>query len=154
MLRLNLGCADRHIPGWTNVDIVPPADLISDLSQRWPWDDSTADAIKAEDIFEHLPDRIHTMNETWRVLRHMGMAEIIVPSAAEGAGFAQDPTHKSAWCANSFQYFEHGSFAFERLAKSYGIIGGFRIVSLEKKIYQDKYEPVVKIHVTLQAIKL
>lgn len=153
MLRLNLGCADRHIPGWKNVDIVPPADIIADLSKSWPWEDSSVDAIKAEDIIEHLPNRIHTMNEIWRVLAPNAIAEIVVPSAAEGAGFAQDPTHVSQWCANSFQYFEHGSFAFKRLGKAYGIIGGFRIVSLEKKTYQDQYEPVVKVHVSLQAIK-
>ena len=106
-MRLNLGCADRHLPGFLNVDIVPPADFVTDLSASWPWPDNSATEIVAEDILEHLPNRIHTMNELHRVLANGGIARIVVPSACEGSGFAQDPTHQSAWSANSFQYFEY-----------------------------------------------
>jgi predicted SAM-dependent methyltransferase len=66
-LRLNLGCSDAHVKGWLNVDLCPPADQIADLSQRWPWNDCSVGEVKAWDLFEHLPSKIHTMNECHRV---------------------------------------------------------------------------------------
>jgi predicted SAM-dependent methyltransferase len=151
-VRLNLGCADRHKEGFVNVDICAPADQIADLTQPWPWSDSSVHEVIAEDIFEHLPNKIHTMNELWRVLCHGGMATIVVPDGC-GPGQHQDPDHKSAWVMNSFQYWQHESFAFGRLAKAYGIKGAFRIISLTKQNYRDTYEPVPKITAVLEAVK-
>lgn len=151
--RLNLGCSDRAFPGFIGVDIAPPADVIADLRDPWPWADSSVTEVRAHDVFEHLPNRIHTMNELWRVLKPGGQAVVEVPSATKGAGFAQDPTHVSPWCMNSFQYFEAGSFAHQRLAKAYGIKAAFRIVSLSERQYQDVHEPVWKITAILEAVK-
>lgn len=152
-MRLNLGSCDRAFPGFLSVDICPPADVVADLSQPWPWPDSSVDEVRAHDVFEHLPSRIHTMNELHRVLKPGARAIVEVPSATEGAGFVQDPTHVTPWCMNSFQYFEAGSFAHIRLAKSYGIRAAFKIVSLTKQTYQDVHEPVVKITAVLEAVK-
>ncbi len=152
-MRLNLGACDRRIPGFLSVDIAPPADIIADLSQAWPWPDSSVDEVAAFDLFEHLPDRVHTMNELHRVLKPGARATIEVPNAAKGAGQWQDPTHKSPWCLNSWQYYEAGSFAHNRLAKSYRITAAFRIVELSEKQYQDVREPVWKIRVVLEALK-
>ena len=152
-MKLNLGAADRALEGFLSVDICEPADIVTDLSQPWPWPDSSVDEVAAFDIVEHLPDRIHTMNELHRVLKPGGVARIEVPNASRGAGFWQDPTHVSGWCLNSFQYFEHGSFAVQRLAKSYGITARFRIVSLGERSYQDVREEVWKIAAVLEAVK-
>lgn len=154
-MRLNLGCADRALQGWVNVDIAPAPwiDQVADLTQTWPWQDASVSEVFAADVFEHLPDRIHTMNELWRVLRPGATAKIEVPSAARGAGFAQDPTHKSMWCMNSFQYFEHGSFARNRLAKLYGIKAAFRVRGLSERVYRDVHEDVYKITAILEAVK-
>lgn len=135
------------------MDIAPPADVVTDLSQRWPWDDSTVEDVKAFDIIEHLPDRIFTMNELHRVLKPGARAHIEVPDALRGAGFIQDPTHKTPWCLNSFQYFEADTFAHERLAKSYGITAKFKVVELYERQYRDKYEEVWKITAILEAVK-
>lgn len=154
-MRLNLGCADRDIQGFVGVDIAPGpcVDVVADLRQLWPWEDSTVLEVRAHDVFEHLPDRIHTMNELWRVLQRGGIATVEVPSASKGAGFAQDPTHCSAWCMNSFQYYEHGSFAVKRLADAYGIKARFNVLSLEEREYQDVREMVWKITAVLEAVK-
>ena len=158
---LNLGCANRHLPPpFTNVDIVEPADVLADLSGPqlgdgrlgWLWPDSSVDAIQADDILEHLEDKIFVMNEAWRVLRNGGVFDITVPSAL-GAGAWQDPTHKSYWVRNSFQYYEAGSFATGRLANAYRIKARFRIEKLEEKDYKDAYETVPKIHAVLVAVK-
>ena len=69
MDRLNLGCCDNHKSGFINVDICPPADVVCDLREVWPWGESSIEMIRAHDIIEHLPDKVHTMNEIWRVLK-------------------------------------------------------------------------------------
>jgi 2-polyprenyl-3-methyl-5-hydroxy-6-metoxy-1,4-benzoquinol methylase len=152
-MRLNLGACDRAIAGFLSVDIAPPADVIADLAQPWPWPDSSVDEVVAHDVIEHIADRIHFMNELCRVLKPGATATIETPNASKGAGYFQDPTHVAPWCMNSFQYFEAGSFATQRLAKSYGITARFRIVSLTEREYQDTYEKVWKITAVLEAVK-
>jgi hypothetical protein len=97
--------------------------------------------------------RTHVFNELYRVLKPGAVATIEVPSAAEGAGFAQDPTHVTPWCANSFQYFRNGSFAHNRLARAYGITARFEVLELSRRTYKDEYEDVVKITARLRAVK-
>jgi SAM-dependent methyltransferase len=154
-MKLNLGCADRPFDGFIGVDIAegPFVDQVADLSGRWPWDDNSVDEIRAFDVIEHIADRIHFMNEMHRVLRHGGRAHIEVPSSVKGAGFAQDPTHVSHWCMNSFQYFREGSFAHQRLSKAYGITARFNVIHLSERPYQDEYEEVWKITAILEAVK-
>lgn len=152
-LRLNLGSADRAFDGFLSVDIVPPADVVTDLAKPWPWPDRSVEEVLALDIIEHIEDRIHFMNELHRVLKSGARASIETPNAARGAGFFQDPTHKSPWCLNSFQYFEDGSFAHQRLAKSYGITARFRIVELAQREVDDVREPVWKIRAILECVK-
>jgi predicted SAM-dependent methyltransferase len=152
-LKLNLGCADRPIQGFIGVDIASPCDEIADLTQPWPWPDSSVDEVVAYDVIEHLPDRIHTMNELWRVLRPGARATIEVPSASKGAGAFQDPTHVSFWTMNNWQYFTAGNFAHKRLARAYGIKAAFRVVSLTEAQLVDAHEPVWKITAILEAVK-
>src|ERR1035441_3995301 len=80
-MRLNLGCSDAHVKGWLNVDLCEPADVIADLSAyQWPWIHSTVDEVKAWDIFEHLPNKIHTMNECHRVMKAGAKLDLFIPT--------------------------------------------------------------------------
>jgi hypothetical protein len=168
-MRLNLGCADRHMEGYLNVDIAPPADQLVDLARPWPWPDSSVSEVIALDVCEHIGDmaangflwsrhplgRIHFMNELHRVLVPNGRATIETPNASRGCGYYQDPTHVSPWCLSTFKYFEHGAFAHGRLAKSYGITAAFRIVSLDEfeTNGEDPREKAWKIKAVLEAVK-
>lgn len=152
-MRLNLGSLDRAFPDFLSVDICPPADFVCDLSKPWPWIDSSVEEVRAHDVFEHIENRIQTMNELWRVLIPGGRATVEVPSAAHGAGFACDPTHVSAWCLASFQYFEEGSACHNRFAKSYGITARFRVVNLVEIPDPSHPEPVWKVTAVLEAVK-
>ena len=100
--KMNLGCNQNILPGWTNVDIHPfeGVDVTANLEEKWPWEDDSIDYIRAFDLLEHLRDPIHTMNEAWRVLRNRGIFEVWVPST-DGRGAFQDPTHVSFWNQNS-----------------------------------------------------
>ena len=105
-LKLNLGCNQNYLDGWTNVDIEQygKVDVCTDLNDPWPWDDNSVDYITAYNIVEHLKDPIHVMNEAWRVLKPGAAFEIYVPST-DGRGAFQDPTHISFWNENSFAYY-------------------------------------------------
>lgn len=173
-MRLNLGAGDRRIEGFVSVDIAPPADQIVDLSGPWPWPDSSVDEVLAFDVCEHIGDwistpdlghpfhprgtngRIHFMNELHRVLKPGALATIETPDASRGVGYWQDPSHVSPWCRSTFKYFEHGSFAHTRLAKSYGITAAFKIVEMKElgPMPAEGFGKMVwKIRAVLEAVK-
>ncbi len=147
-MKINLGCHQNHRPGFLNVDRVPPADLIADLSAMWPWADSSVDHLFAHDIIEHLPDKIRTMNEAWRVLRPDGILEIAVPTT-DGPGAWQDPTHCSFWNRHSFLYYQQGTLVHNRYAATYGIVASFRV--LRERLEQTPDGP--RLFIDLAAVK-
>jgi SAM-dependent methyltransferase len=148
-VKLNLGCGDVILDGFINVDIVPrPGIEVADLRVPWPWSDSSIDYVRASHIIEHLPDKIFTMNELWRVLKPGGKADIEVPTT-EGPGAWQDPTHVSFWNSRSFLYYEEGSPYHEVYARSYAIQAKFRTVREWTNHTQDG--PILSI--VLEAVK-
>lgn len=100
---LDLGGRFNSLPGATTVDL-KDADINCDLNDIWPFKDSSVGMIKATDIIEHLPNKMHTMSEIHRVLIPGGYVFIEVPSAT-GPGAFMDPTHVSYWVEQSFWYY-------------------------------------------------
>lgn len=131
-MKLNLGSRDRHAEGFTSVDISGPADVICDLSERWPWEDSTVDEVLAFSIFEHLPNKLHTMNELWRVMKPGARAHLQLPHATLGDGGHCDPTHKSYWTTSDFEYYHPGVAEYERFHEAYGVKACFRVLNLNE----------------------
>lgn len=148
--RLNLGCCDRRIEGYCGVDRVPgPAvDWVVDLSQPWPFQNDSVTDILAHDVIEHLPDKIHTMNEIHRVLVVGGCADIVVPTT-DGRGAFQDPTHVSFWNRHSFFYYEHLNPYRERFAVAYGIRAAFRVAADQTTNTPDG----PKLHISLVKVQ-
>lgn len=149
LLRLNLGCSDAHMAGWENVDLAPPCDTCADLRYEWPWGTSSVNEIKAWDIFEHLPNKIHTMNELHRVLKPGGQLDLFIPTT-DGRGAFQDPTHVSFWTPNDLFYFVESYVEWQRFHVSYGITARFKAISVEHKEYPNK---VWKLRAILEAVK-
>lgn len=79
-------------------------DIISDLDEKWPFEDGTVGLIRAHDALEHLKNPIHTMKEAYRCLAPNGWFLTQTPST-DGRGAFQDPTHISFWNSNSFWYY-------------------------------------------------
>ena len=155
-MKLNLGANDRRVEGFISVDVCEPADQIADLTQSWPWPDSSVDEVLAFDVLEHLNDKRHSLNELHRVLKHGGIATIEVPNAAKGDGGFCDPTHRVYYTLSDWEYYEKGNFARERFRNSsyYGVKADFKILGVEETRYQTKFGgEVYKIKVTLQAVK-
>lgn len=150
-LKVDLGCGDRKPAGFIGVDCVPgpQVDMVADLTGRFPFEDDSVGHLRAHDAIEHWPDRLHTMNEIWRVCRHGAVVDIRVPST-DGRGAFQDPTHVSYWNSNSFFYYAEEHPAYLELCRKYGFKGAFRIHKLENVASPDN---VVHVHVVLEAVK-
>lgn len=151
-LKLNLGCSDGHMKGWVNVDLYPPCDVMADLSRPWnQWEDSTVDQITAWDIVEHLPSKLHTMNEAWRVLKPGGTLDLFVPTT-DGRGAFQDPTHVSFWTPNDLFYYcqEYAEWQrFHRLQPNV-FRAHFRVLEQSHAEHPNR---VWKLRALLEAIK-
>lgn len=162
MLKLNLGANDDVREGYITVDIAPPADVVTDLRERWPWPDDSADEILSWDCFEHLPSKIHTLNEAWRVLRPGGRLDMRVPCVmlADGRvnpGAFADPTHSSWWTMDDIYYFDQRWNNPEgergRLGPAYGIVAVFRAIKWELLEYGKPSERRSKVVAILEAVK-
>ena len=155
-VKVDLCCGTRKPEGFIGVDIydVPGVDMVFDLNGEFPFEDNSIDLIRAHDAIEHLHDKIHTMNECWRVLKHEGELDIVVPSTL-GAGAFQDPTHVSFWNKNDFIYYSLEYPAYLALCKTYGFKGKFNLFSLNNKtVYlPDNLDPVVYVEANLFANK-
>lgn len=56
-MKINLGCGDRYVPGWVNVDLpgMPHrVDRSVDLTGELPWPEKSIEAVYAGHVLEHL----------------------------------------------------------------------------------------------------
>lgn len=149
---IDLGCGTHKAEGFIGVDIVAGdrVDVIANLNGRFPFPDNSVDFIKAHDIIEHLPNRVHTMNELWRILKPDAIVDISVPST-DGRGAFQDPTHVSFWNANSFMYYCREFHDYLKGCQShYGFKGEFSLISIEEIKSANQ---VIHVHAVLKAVK-
>lgn len=86
LLKLDLGCGKTKQAGFIGVDIrkFDGVDQEVDLRQPWPWADNSVAQVFCAHFIEHLKpaERIHFVNELWRVLVPGGTATIIIPHFA------------------------------------------------------------------------
>lgn len=151
ILRVDLGCGDSKPEGFIGVDLVSGVgvDIVADLTQTFPFPDDSVDEVRAHNSVEHWPDRIHTMNEIWRICKPGAKVDILVPST-DGRGAFQDPTHVSFWNINSFLYYCIEAPPYLELCKKYGFKGEFSLVKLEQI---EMMNSVVYVVAELIAIK-
>ncbi|WP_421655278.1 class I SAM-dependent methyltransferase [Leptothermofonsia sp. ETS-13] len=149
---VDLGCGDHKSPGFIGVDIYPgpEVDIVADLNQQFPFPDNSVDLLKAYDSIEHLSDRLHTMNEIWRICKPDGIVDIRVPST-DGRGAFQDPTHISFWNINSFKYYCVEFPSYLALCQRYGFKGAFSIIELNHE--DETQDHVIHVRAILKAIK-
>lgn len=96
--------------GFVSLDKSESADIVCDLDEEWPINNSIVGCLRAYDAIEHLKSPIHIMNEAYRVLAPGGFFMISVPST-DGKGAFCDPTHVSYWNDLSFRYYTNQHFA-------------------------------------------
>jgi hypothetical protein len=99
-LRLNLGCGNRRLDGFVNVDKYGEPDLTHDLETfPWPWPDDSVVEIVLNHVLEHLGQApnvyIGIMKEMYRVSQDGATIRIVVPHFRHDF-FHDDPTHVRA----------------------------------------------------------
>lgn len=80
-LRLCIGSGAAPIPGWVNIDISPPADVLLDVRYGLPLPDASVERIYSEHVVEHLDvaDGLALMREWRRTLAPGGVVRIATP---------------------------------------------------------------------------
>jgi predicted SAM-dependent methyltransferase len=81
-LRLHIGCGERQLDGWVNIDLAGAcADYVWDLRRPLPVEPGSVDAIFHEHFLEHLPleAALGSLRECHRLLAPGGTIRIGVP---------------------------------------------------------------------------
>lgn len=82
-VRLHLGCGERSIPGYCNVDIrpMPHVQVVTSADSLSMFADNSAEVVYASHLLEHFPrDRIQEVLSEWfRVLKPGGVLRLSVP---------------------------------------------------------------------------
>ena len=96
-LKLDIGCGKNKKEGFIGVDAIsfPGVDQVVDVRLPWPWADNSVDEVHCSHFLEHLTayERVHFVNELWRVLVGDAKATIITPHWAAARAYG-DPTHQ------------------------------------------------------------
>jgi SAM-dependent methyltransferase len=97
-VKLDLGCGTQKKEGYIGVDsrAFDGVDVVCNLgADAWPWQDDTVDDVHCSHMVEHLtaPERIHFVNELYRVLRKGAKAQIITPHWNSNRAYG-DLTHQ------------------------------------------------------------
>ena len=116
---LNLGCGDKYLHGATNVDLYSPnVDVRHDLNSfPYPFDDSTFDEVKCQNVIEHLNDVIRVMEELHRIAKPHGSISVRVPHF-RSACLYEDLTHRHGFAWRSFDMFVDGTEFYGEYSKA------------------------------------
>ena len=79
-MKLNLGCGDKKLDGYINVDVRGAPDARVDLSHfPWPFETESAEEVFSEHFLEHVKDFEATILEMYRILKPNGILHFKVP---------------------------------------------------------------------------
>jgi predicted SAM-dependent methyltransferase len=107
-VRLNIGSGNRNLQaGYTTLDANPA--MAPDIVARVPpipVPDGSCEAVYCSHLIEHLSNEeaSELIREVWRVLQPGAEAVFIAPHAGSAGAFA-DPTHRSYWVPERWQYY-------------------------------------------------
>jgi ubiquinone/menaquinone biosynthesis C-methylase UbiE len=115
--KLNLGCGQKYLEGWVNVDISDKdmygrkikIDIKHNLNNfPYPFPDNYFDRVIMDNVLEHLEDPLSVIKELERVCKKGARIKIIVPHFAYYRAY-KDPTHKHYFCMEAIQVLLIGS---------------------------------------------
>jgi SAM-dependent methyltransferase len=158
MKKVYLGAGQDRKPGFIHVDNYPfeGIDVVADLTEKFPFDDSSVDYLFSQDFLEHIDPtkKVHLINECWRVLKNGGQMEHFVPNAGSRNDFGS-PSHISHWNLQQFDHFNVESYRYDVDHEYEGFIGKFKKVLAEEINFQEEYFGMMpqSIHIIMEAIK-
>ena len=113
-IKLCLGCGNKPLPGFINVDYYNTkyADEIIDLNGKLPYASDSVDVIFSDNVFEHIEGLIHLIKECNRILKNGGFLIIKVPYFKSRYAYI-DLTHKNFFTVQSLHYFVKDRFLYD-----------------------------------------
>ena len=144
VVKLNIGCGKKHLDDYVNVDIIPTADVVCDLTKPWPFGDECADEVLAMHVIEHLPDGVFFLNECWRVLKPGGTIHLETTDPMGGYHWS-DPTHIRGYGPHAF--LDHCQPTAAQEVADYGmkVWSAVSAVTLEDANYPAGYALIVVV---------
>lgn len=125
-IKLNLGCGNKKKAGFIGVDAFDcgAVDVIADLTNKLPFEDSSIDEIWMDNVIEHVQDIPRLMKEIQRICKEGALVTILTPHFASADSW-RDPTH-----VHHLSYFSMDHF--EKTGVQHYMGGGFKV--LERRI--------------------
>lgn len=107
-VKLDLGCGPNKREGFIGCDIIkfPGVDVVANLREQWPWEDNSISEVHCAHCLEHFTasERVHFVNELYRVLKPGAKATVIVPHWSSCRAYG-DPTHQWPPVSEFFFYY-------------------------------------------------
>tara|TARA_B100000214_G_C23945756_1_gene617910 strand:+ start:1098 stop:1553 length:456 start_codon:yes stop_codon:yes gene_type:complete len=121
-MKLNIGCGNDYMEGWTNLDC---GDCRCDISHDievtpWPIESNSIKEVLMKHVLEHVSREnfINVIRELYRVCSAGAKIHIQVPYAGSD-NFWTDPTHKMPITTRTLDYFDRNKQLGEN-GKIYG----------------------------------
>jgi hypothetical protein len=129
-IRLNLGSANRPMPGFVNLDMqeLPGVDKVYRVDPWWPqlpFDDDSVSEIYANNFVEHIADTNTLIQEMWRVSVDGATWYILTPGFRDPNSW-NDPTHFSHWGDKILEFYTAEGFdqrRYEPALLTYRLVG-------------------------------
>jgi SAM-dependent methyltransferase len=104
LVKLNLGCGDKILPGYVNVDVAESRsgkrpDVLCDLHRLTPFEDNSADEILSVHVVEHFWrwEVVEVLKEWVRVLKPGGLMIVECPNLKSACeAFLADPERRAS----------------------------------------------------------
>lgn len=88
-MKVNLGCGNKKLIGFVNVDLFGEPDIKHDLNcSPYPFRSNSVDFILCEHCLEHLKEPELFFREIHRILKIGGIAKIVVPHKDSGLAYS------------------------------------------------------------------
>ncbi|MFA6570653.1 MAG: methyltransferase domain-containing protein [Bacteroidota bacterium] len=130
---LDLGCGTVKVSNAIGVDKFPikGVDILAELDKYpYPFANDTFDEIYLNDVIEHLPNTILTMEEIYRICRPN--ARVFIRVVNWNSHYtAMDPTHVKAFTENSFDFFGKNK------VRSYYTFARFEVIKVDYQYNKD-----------------
>ena len=164
-MKLNLGCGNKKIEGWVNVDkerLCNPNKLVDLEKFPWPWEDNSVDEVSLIHVLEHLGQTTDTylkiIKELYRICKPKAIIHIRVPHPRHDH-FLDDPTHVRPITIEGLEMFDkeknqewkEKGFANTPLALNLGV--DFKIKRWEYLIDPHFQEMVDKKQIKLEELR-
>ena len=112
--RINIGSGERRLQGYVNVDILPGADVVCDITKGLPWGKEEIEEVVADYVLCQIKEIKYVLNEIWRVLKPGGLLKLKVPDARFPCAF-QDPMDCRYFVRETFDYFNKNHYRYKAL---------------------------------------